>query len=213
MNGENSLLQELGRAIIAADAELSAMITRRLYHDHVSLEEILGVIWEVQPRQLNQMQAVVRCLAELDRHLAPVPHTGTCAIIGIMAPAAVSLECRLVDILLRKAGVDVIDLGVKVTPAEFLQATDEHNPQVVIAVSATGRTWTDEDGEQHRLDWVERCADRLYDHIHSNFRNMSVIVLGQLDNDEIDEIITADHIRRNPFDIPEILKDLKLLPA
>ena len=53
------------------------------------------------------------------------------AVIGTVEGDLHDIGKNLVATMWKGAGFDVIDLGVNVTPAAFVQAVDEHNPDIV----------------------------------------------------------------------------------
>ena len=53
------------------------------------------------------------------------------ALIGTVEGDLHDIGKNLVATMWKGAGFDVIDLGVNVTPAAFVQATEEHNPDII----------------------------------------------------------------------------------
>lgn len=140
-------MDALKEKIIAGDEIGTAEIVRSLLDDHVEVETIMkqGLIAAMDevgarfqagrsylPEMLVAAQAMKSGLAVLEPLIkgGAVKPAGT-AVIGTMQGDLHDIGKNLVIMSLEGAGFEVIDLGMDVPPAKFVDAIAAHQPRVV----------------------------------------------------------------------------------
>jgi 5-methyltetrahydrofolate--homocysteine methyltransferase len=150
--GTTSDLEALKAAIIAGDivaATIAADLLERGADPRTLLDDALlpgmdRVSWRMHtgeamlPEVLLSAAVMQSCIDLLAPHLISSGGDGrpATAVIGTVQGDLHDIGKNLVAVMLRAAGFNVINLGVNVTPAQFVAVVQEHEP-VILGLSAT----------------------------------------------------------------------------
>jgi 5-methyltetrahydrofolate--homocysteine methyltransferase len=139
-------LGELGRAIEAGDRASAARLTTEALAAGVSAQEILDAMTEAMgvigrkfqegeifvPEMLIAARAMKEATAILEPSLVEAgirpEHT---AVIGTVEGDLHDIGKNLVGMMLKGAAIEVIDLGVNVSAAKFVEAAREHDARLI----------------------------------------------------------------------------------
>jgi 5-methyltetrahydrofolate--homocysteine methyltransferase len=112
----------LRQALLPAMAEVGAKFTIQEYFlpEMVAAAAAMKIAMAVLEPELQNQNARGRAVA----------HAATC-VVGTVQGDVHDIGKNLVAAMLRGADFDVIDLGVNVPPAQFLEAVVEHRPQIL----------------------------------------------------------------------------------
>ncbi len=141
------VLEDLRQSVIDGDMNLAQELARKAIALNVPPEEILkegfisamaevGRLFEAQelfvPEMLIAARAMKSGLALLRPHLvaAHVQAAGK-VVIGTVQGDIHDIGKNLVGMMLEGAGFEVIDLGADVSPERYVQAVQEHHPDLV----------------------------------------------------------------------------------
>ncbi len=138
---------ELMKAVIDGDVPRAEALTREALDRGSDPEQILDdrlvaamdVVGQrfstgemYVPEMLVAARAMKACIAIIRPFLADKKHKsrGT-VVIGTVKGDIHDVGKNLVSIMLEGAGFEILDLGVDVAPDAFVQAVDEHSPDIV----------------------------------------------------------------------------------
>ena len=144
-------LNKLSELVIAGDFNKAEELTRQAIDEGLSPEEIIkeglikgmdyvGVQFKAGEMYVPEVMMSARAMSagmELVKPLytgGDIPSTGK-AIIGTVAGDLHDIGKNLVAMMMESAGMIVVDLGIDVPAEEFIQAAQEHKPDV-LAMSA-----------------------------------------------------------------------------
>lgn len=128
----------VGAALGALEADVAP--TELLFEAMIPALEEVGLRFETGELFLPEMLIAARAMSAVMDLLRPlivaagVEKTGT-VVIGTVAGDIHDVGKKLVIVMLEGAGFEVIDLGINVSAAAFVETVREHHPDVV-AISA-----------------------------------------------------------------------------
>jgi 5-methyltetrahydrofolate--homocysteine methyltransferase len=132
IDGDKAAAAELTRQCLAEGEDPSAIIETRLVPGMAVIGEKFQCDEIFVPEMLIAANAMKACLAILEPLIAEsgakAPHT---AVIGTVQGDLHDIGKNLVGMMWRGANIEVIDLGVNVTPEAFANAAVEHKPDLV----------------------------------------------------------------------------------
>ena len=140
----DALIDDIVDAVLDCDAPRAVQLARAAIAMHVPVEQVLadglaGGLREAADMYRRQEvylvdmfnaartvdEALVDLAAEIADARASLPHRGT-VVVGVIAPNIQDMGKRLLAIMLRAHGHDVVDLGANVPPEVFIQAARDH---------------------------------------------------------------------------------------
>jgi len=152
-------LRELGEMLREGNASRVGQITQKLLDDGVSPQTILNdgliagmdVVGQLMrdcqmylPEVLQSARAMRTAMDILKPHLMRegVKPVGR-IVLGTVKGDLHDIGKNIVSIMMQGAGIEVIDLGVGVTPEQFIAAINEHQPNLVgmSALLTTTMVW------------------------------------------------------------------------
>jgi methanogenic corrinoid protein MtbC1 len=107
---------------------------------------LLGGAWStgaIDEITFTQAAVVAEQITSFVTPSATAPDTGVTVLIGAMHRDHHSMDKNIIGAALKEAGHRVIDLGVDVRPAEFLERAEESGARIVIVCATTIGTATD----------------------------------------------------------------------
>ena len=141
------VLKELKRAVLEGDEERAAELTRGVLEEGIEPARILneglvpamdvvGREYEEGERYIPEMLISAEAMKAAMEVLRPkLVETGAKprgkVVIGTVEGDLHDIGKNLVAMMLEGAGFEVIDLGTEVTAEQFVQAVEEHNPDIV----------------------------------------------------------------------------------
>ncbi|OPX37642.1 MAG: methyltransferase [Desulfobacteraceae bacterium 4484_190.1] len=141
------VLKELKRAVLEGDEERAAELTRSVLEEGIEPARILneglvpamdvvGREYEEGERYIPEMLISAEAMKAAMEVLRPkLVETGAKprgkVVIGTVEGDLHDIGKNLVAMMLEGAGFEVIDLGTEVTAEQFVQAVEEHNPDIV----------------------------------------------------------------------------------
>ena len=141
------MLKELKRAVLEGDEERAAELTRSVLEEGIEPARILneglvpamdvvGREYEEGERYIPEMLISAEAMKAAMEVLRPkLVETGAKprgkVVIGTVEGDLHDIGKNLVAMMLEGAGFEVIDLGTEVTAEQFVQAVEEHNPDIV----------------------------------------------------------------------------------
>jgi len=132
INGKRTLAAELTRQCLAEGEDPGWIIENRLVPGMAVVGERFKCDEIFVPEMLIAANAMKAALSILEPLLASAgvkaAHT---AVIGTVEGDLHDIGKNLVGMMWKGANIDVIDLGVNVTPAAFVKAVLEHRPEIV----------------------------------------------------------------------------------
>jgi methylmalonyl-CoA mutase cobalamin-binding domain/chain len=147
MSRKQELLDELYEHVIDGEAQPTVALTNEglalgmdpltlLFEAMIPALEEVGRLFEIGEYFVPEMLIAARAMAGAMDILKPlIAQTGAKPIgtfvMGTVKGDIHDIGKNLCNIMLEGAGFEVIDLGVNVSPARFVEAIQEHHPQVV----------------------------------------------------------------------------------
>ena len=132
IDGDKARAVELTQQCLDDGEEASAIIEERLVPGMAVIGEKFQCDEIFVPEMLIAANAMKESLTILEPLVAEsgakAPHT---AIIGTVHGDLHDIGKNLVGMMWRGANIEVIDLGVNVSPADFASAAEEHKPDIV----------------------------------------------------------------------------------
>jgi 5-methyltetrahydrofolate--homocysteine methyltransferase len=147
MSREQELLDELYEHVIDGEAQPTVALTNEglalgmdpltlLFEAMIPALEEVGRLFEIGEYFVPEMLIAARAMAAAMNILKPlIAQTGAkpmgTFVMGTVKGDIHDIGKNLCNIMLEGAGFEVIDLGVNVSPARFIEAIEEHKPEVV----------------------------------------------------------------------------------
>ncbi len=140
-------LAQLKQAIIDGDAAASKSLTEQALSEQIDPHELLqnilipamdqvGCYFEEEEYFIPEMLLSARAMKESMGLLRPILAEGGAesigtAVIGTVKGDLHDIGKNLVATMLEGGGFDVVDLGVDVSPEQFIEAIEKHNAKLV----------------------------------------------------------------------------------
>jgi 5-methyltetrahydrofolate--homocysteine methyltransferase len=147
MSREQELLDELYEHVIDGEAQPTVALVNEglglgmdpltlLFEAMIPALEEVGRLFEIGEYFVPEMLIAARAMAAAMDILKPlIAQTGAkpmgTFVMGTVKGDIHDIGKNLCNIMLEGAGFEVIDLGVNVSPARFIEAIEEHKPEVV----------------------------------------------------------------------------------
>ncbi len=144
-------LETIYDAVLRGDAPTTAADVQVALDDGVSAEDVLhqacipamtevGRLFEAGDKFIPEMMIAARAMQAAVKILKPLLMEADVQVLGTVVLGTVAGDLHdigknLVGMMLEGAGFKIIDLGTDVAPETFVEAVQEHNPDVV-AMSA-----------------------------------------------------------------------------
>ncbi len=143
----DDLLNELRNAVIEGDADRAVAITGRCLEQGISAHEIFeraivmgiqdaGVLWDCDryrvPDVILSADAFNSAVSVIEERLRPGgADPRPKVLLGVVEGDVHDLGKNIVSAMMQGAGLHIIDLGVDVSPAGFVEAVERERPDIV----------------------------------------------------------------------------------